>query len=105
MESLSHMGLDTVKFFKQLDTIEKPGSASIDNRTFECLKTRLAGEADRFELWAVNLGLFVSGHGSLDYRVRDAEGIRDTLHRFMKGLNTSLQEGNCFRASCRSFYP
>ena len=50
-------------------------------------------EADRFELWAVNLGLFVPGHGSLDYRVREAESLEHTLRRFMKGLNDSLTEG------------
>ncbi|KAL4911445.1 hypothetical protein BDW74DRAFT_142923 [Aspergillus multicolor] len=52
----------------------------------------IAAEADRFELWAVNLGLFVAGHGSLDYRVREAESISGTLHRFMISLNEALAE-------------
>lgn len=34
-------------------------------------KAQFAAEADRFELLAMNLGHFVSGHGSLDYRVAD----------------------------------
>lgn len=52
-----------------------------------------AAEADRFELWAVNMGLFVSGHGSLDYRVREAESLASTLHRFIQDLKFSLDDG------------
>ena len=50
-------------------------------------------EAERFELWAVNLGLFVVGHGSLDYRVRDAERLAQTIRRFLLELIDSLAEG------------
>ncbi len=41
----------------------------------------------------MNLGLFVAGHGSLDYRVRDAEKLAQTIRRFMKELVDTLGEG------------
>ncbi|PQE07748.1 meiosis-specific serine threonine- kinase mek1 protein [Rutstroemia sp. NJR-2017a BVV2] len=59
-----------------------------------------AAEADRFELWSVNLGLFVYGHGSLDYRVREAPSLKSTLQEFIADLNRALIEGEwCFPLS------
>ncbi|KAF3769615.1 hypothetical protein M406DRAFT_348801 [Cryphonectria parasitica EP155] len=49
-------------------------------------------ESERFELWAANLGLFVPGHGSLDYRVREAERLAQTLQRLLGELIDSLDE-------------
>jgi hypothetical protein len=54
----------------------------------------IADEADRFELWATNLGLFAPGHASLDYRVREAETISDALRRYLAHLEVSLEEGD-----------
>ena len=89
-QTLNHTGLETIKLFKQIKAIDKlAGTAGHE----EWPKAEFAGEADRFELWAVNLGLFVSGHGSLDYRVRQAESIGYTLRRFLTGLNNALAEG------------
>ncbi|KAH8780003.1 hypothetical protein F5883DRAFT_484894, partial [Diaporthe sp. PMI_573] len=50
-------------------------------------------ESERFDLWAANMGLFVAGHGSLDYRVREAEGLAQTLRGFMQDLINSLEDG------------
>lgn len=50
----------------------------------------LASEAEKFELWAVNLGLFVAVHGSLDYHLREAGRLSETIRRF--GLITELLE-------------
>ncbi|UKZ93390.1 uncharacterized protein TrAFT101_008304 [Trichoderma asperellum] len=47
---------------------------------------------DRFELWAVNLGLFVMGHGSLDYRIRDSESMKESMYMMIQNLNRSLDE-------------
>ena len=89
-ETLSDTGLETMKLFKRVKAIDNlVGNA----RHEEWPKAQFAAEADRFELWAVNLGLFVSGHGSLDYRVRQAESIGHTLQRFISGLNNSLSQG------------
>ncbi|KAF3909302.1 hypothetical protein ABW20_dc0108346 [Dactylellina cionopaga] len=51
-----------------------------DNSKME--KGRLVEEADRFRVWAINMGLFVVGHGSLDYRALQSQrGVRKiTLH-------------------------
>lgn len=38
-------------------------------------------QAQRFKIWAIDLGLLVPGHGSLDYRVRDAESLRESHFR------------------------
>lgn len=100
MESLARLGFDIVKHFQQIDNIENPTQTPINTARHEWPKAQFAAEFDRFELWAVNLGVFVSGHGSLDYRIRDADSIRDTLHRFMEDLNTSLQEGEAFCSPC-----
>ncbi|KAH0536893.1 hypothetical protein FGG08_006264 [Glutinoglossum americanum] len=88
-ETLASTGLETMKLFERVKAIDNlVGNARDEGWP----KARFAAEADRFELWAVNLGLFVSGHGSLDYRVRQAESIGQTLQRFMSGLNNSLAE-------------
>ena len=86
MESLAHIGLQATKLFRKLDATEKGLS--------ERPKAQFAAEADRLELWAVNLGVFVFGHGSLDYRVRDASGIRDALRRFLASLVEPLKDGD-----------
>lgn len=51
-----------------------------------------AAERDRFKIWAIDLGLLVPGHGSLDYRVREAESLAQTLQTFLVDLNQSLFE-------------
>lgn len=63
-------------------------------KDFHTLAPKLSSEADRFLLWAVNLGLFVSGHASLDYRVRDAENIRSAIQRLIFSLEDALTEGS-----------
>lgn len=89
-KSLAATGLETLKLWKQVKAIDHPAGKTTSE---EWLKALFAAEADRFELWAVNLGLFVSGHGSLDYRIREAESLERTLRRFMNDLNNSLIEG------------
>ncbi|RDW93385.1 uncharacterized protein DSM5745_00707 [Aspergillus mulundensis] len=86
-QSLAQVGLETMTLFAKA----KGKATSVASRG-SLPVARIAAEADRFELWAVNLGLFVSGHGSLDYRVREAESISRTLLRFLMSLNESLAE-------------
>jgi ankyrin repeat protein len=45
-------------------------------------------QVQRFQLWAINLGLTQHGHASLDYRFRDAP----LIFNFALGLLTSLDE-------------
>lgn len=89
--TLAEIGLQTMKLLQQVTKVNHPRE---DNAPEGWHMDLFAAQADRFELWAVNLGLFVSGHGSLDYRVREAEKLKNTLHRFISDLNESLTEGD-----------
>lgn len=88
--TLAETSLETITLLKRVKNIDKPAENSSAE---EWPKELFAAEEDRFELWAVNLGLFVSGHGSLDYRLRDAERLESTIRRFITDLNNSLIEG------------
>ncbi|UKZ72547.1 hypothetical protein TrVFT333_000178 [Trichoderma virens FT-333] len=70
MESLADIGLATMKRFKLLQEAELE---SVEKQSLEWPKHLFLAQFERFELWAVNLGVFVMGHGSLDYRIRDSE--------------------------------
>jgi hypothetical protein len=49
-------------------------------------------EFQRFRIWAVDIGLLVPGHGSLDYRLRDNENLTDTYKYFLQDLIQNLRE-------------
>jgi len=89
MDALADAGFRVANLFEKVKTSES-------SHPPDDLIPKLAAEADRFQLWAINLGLLVSGHASLDYRVRDAEAIRFALLRLIASLEDALSEG------CRS---
>ncbi|KAK4082798.1 uncharacterized protein Triagg1_1688 [Trichoderma aggressivum f. europaeum] len=89
MEALASTGLATLKLFKLL---QKTELESTEDQSHEWPKHLLLAQFDRFELWAVNLGVFVTGHGSLDYRIRDSGILKESILGMMKGLNRSLDE-------------
>ena len=92
--SLHAVGVEVVRLFNRIQALGaqilaeggRSGTEAWPQNSFEA-------EADRFELWAVNLGLFVAGHGSLDYRLRHAESLRNTLKTFLESLQSALIEG------------
>ena len=90
--SLSDLGFEVLSLFQCLQTAE----------TEEVSQTQITAsittEAERFELWAVNLGLFVAGHGSLDYRLREADRLAQTIRRFLRELLESLGDGKTYLA-------
>lgn len=88
-KTLVETASDTRKLFRNVIAL----NISAENAIPQWPGSELAAEADRFELWSTNLGLFVAGHGSLDYRVRQADGIRAALLKFITDLNESLAEG------------
>lgn len=90
MESLADTGLATMKRFKLLQEVELK---SVEDQSHESPEQLFLAQFDRFELWAVNLGVFVMGHGSLDYRIRDSESMKEGILQMMKNLNRSLDEG------------
>ena len=91
MQALAEAGYRAAALFSRVQSLGRHHETA---RGEEWPSAQLAAEVDRFELWAVNLGLFASGHASLDYRVRDAESIRQALLRFLSSLNEALDEGH-----------
>lgn len=85
-ETLADLGSNAIDLFRK---VEKALKESADPAWPDDI---LIMESERFELWAANMGLFVAGHGSLDYRVREAERLEQTLRRFMQDLIDSLDD-------------
>lgn len=54
-------------------------------------RQRIAADEERFRLWARTLGLFQTGHASLDYRVRDASFVKASLADLLTELQDHLQ--------------
>ena len=81
--SLSSVGLDIRHLFGKVDCLDRQVG---DTKYQEWPRALFAAESDRFELWSVNMGLFVPGHGSLDYRIRDAASLKTTFAKFMTDL-------------------
>ncbi|KAL6876222.1 hypothetical protein HDV57DRAFT_510564 [Trichoderma longibrachiatum] len=76
--------------FKLLQQFEV--SQSVQTEPEKWPKGLFLAQFDRFELWAVNLGVFVMGHGSLDYRIRDSESMREAILKMLQNLTRSLEE-------------
>ena len=58
-------------------------------------------EADRFRLWALNLGLCATGHASLFYRLREADTVRTVIESLLQDFKSMLVEGLLIRPSIR----
>ena len=54
---------------------------------------QLTTQAQRYELWAENLGVYHLGHSSLDYRFRDAPSIHRLTYRLLGHLEETLSTG------------
>ena len=96
--SLADLGFEALSLFQRVQTVDS------DNTSQDWPAASFTAEAERFELWAVNLGLFVVGHGSLDYRVREAHRLAQTIRRFLQELMESLAEGGTFLLQTRMSY-
>lgn len=96
--ALTDLGSEAIYLFRK---VEKALKESADEAWPEDL---LLAESERFELWAANMGVFVAGHGSLDYRVREAERLAQTLRRFMQELINSLDDGMTSLAGVKNQY-
>lgn len=99
MESLADAALAAMQQFKLLQQFE--GSQSVQSEPESWPKGLFLAQFNRFELWAVNLGVFVMGHGSLDYRIRDSESMREAILKMLQNLTRSLEEGK--GSSCHLF--
>lgn len=93
--SLADLGFEALSLFQRVQNMDS------DKTSQDWLAASFTTEAERFEPWAVNLGLFVVGHGSLDYRVREADRLAQTIRRFLQELMDSLAEGGTFLVRTR----
>ena len=89
--SLADIGKEIFRLFRAILT-STASASSLDPIDASTLRL-ISAEGERFKLWAVSLGLLVPGHGSLDYRVREAESLANILRRFLSDLSNSLHEG------------
>jgi hypothetical protein len=96
--SLADLGIEALSLFERVQTVDS------DKTSQDWPAASFTVEAERFELWAVNLGLFVVGHGSLDYRVREADRLAQTIRRFLQELRDSLAEGGIVLVRTRMFH-
>jgi hypothetical protein len=83
MESLSDRGR---AIQERVESLESLFHTCIE--LSDITRVQLRDEKERFYLWAVNLGLFDSGHSSLDYRLQDAEDA----FQYVAGLLDELLE-------------
>ncbi|KAK5190084.1 general transcription repressor [Exophiala xenobiotica] len=65
--------------------------ASHVNQEIHHFASSLHSQSERFKIWAVDLGLLVPGHGSLDYRVREAENVQQTIRAYLNDLSEYLR--------------
>ncbi|KLU88273.1 hypothetical protein MAPG_07260 [Magnaporthiopsis poae ATCC 64411] len=86
-QELQPLGRTVAGTFKRL--VEASGTG--DGGAAIPSRRRIAAEDERFRLWARSLGLFQTGHASLDYRVRDASFIKASLTNLLTELQDHLR--------------
>lgn len=88
-EDLASQGRDAWgKFTGAYETIQKTGPASLEQLDVTAFRV----EMQRFQLWAINLGLYRQDHSSLDYRLRDNEVVRSFTRELLTSLIEALGE-------------
>ena len=93
------------------------GSLEVDSRSNEpgdSFASAILNEFQRFGLWAKNLGLYDLGHGSLDYRFRDAPVVKKYASHLLIDLEKSISKSgfpihhfprnSMYRSTKLSFY-
>ena len=74
---------DALEFPKSSNEAESEGKLAL-------LPADVLSEKERFQLWAANLGLFVVGDRSLDYRTRDNPTVKDYTGKLLHELEEDL---------------
>jgi len=89
-ESLAHVGYTIYALLEQIAIFRTKFPSNS-----EALKTLdlILNESDRFKIWSSSTGLLIPGHGSLDYRVREAESLSNTFLSFLTDLLENFEEG------------
>lgn len=89
-ESLAYVGLAIYALLKQIAISKNKLSGNCEaSQTLDLI----INESDRFKIWSCSAGLLVPGHGSLDYRVREAESLSKTFRSFLTDLRENFEEG------------
>lgn len=52
----------------------------------------LRDELEQFHLWAENIGVFAADHDSIDYRLREALDVKDSVTTLLDDLSSSLTQ-------------
>jgi hypothetical protein len=81
-ESLGSAGRDVLQGFRDLVTLVEPE-----------YQPAVSNEMQRFDLWASSLGLYHTGHSSLDYRFRDSPPMFQYALGLLKDLVETLSIG------------
>jgi hypothetical protein len=85
-KSLAEVGFLVLQVF---ETITQCWGNVEDHKGLEAEK--VTNEQDRFNLWAIHLGLHQRGHASLDYRFRDAENLYQYSMKLLDDLLHALK--------------
>lgn len=93
--SLATIGRD---IFTLLDEAENL-IGSHNDEGIQQFEISACSQSQRFRIWATDLGLLVPGHGSLDYRVREADNIRRVLDSYLNDLTGYLRDTVAFVSS------
>ena len=92
-EPLTQLGRRIRDLFTNLE-------ATPDHHDFTSLE--FIDAAQRFDLWALNLGLDQDGYESLDYQFRDAPATCEFARFLLAELEKNLHSSTCFRIT--NFY-
>jgi hypothetical protein len=57
----------------------------------------------RFNIWAASLGVFASGHASIDHRLRDNRSAVQLIVQLLNGVDANLLQRKLSRFSRRRF--
>jgi hypothetical protein len=89
-ESLSHVGHAIYALLEQIAIFRT--NLPSNSEAVQTLNL-IINESDRFKIWSSSTGLLIPGHGSLDYRVREAESLSKTFRSFLTDLWENFEEG------------
>lgn len=103
-KSLAYLGHNIRQKFEQIDQLQRSPSYTLSLQKFH-KGSKISGadwnyEAERFGLWANNLGLYHLAHSSLDYRLREAESLYNLIRNLLKDLLESVSECELISISC-----
>lgn len=91
-EDLATQGRDAWENFTDAyETLQKSGPHFLEQLDATAFRV----EMQRFQLWAINLGLYRQDHSSLDYRLRDNEVVRSFSRELLTSLIEALGESTC----------